>query len=188
MDTNVDALLAKIKILEGELDAELAVRRAKLKFSLEGGRAAFDAEIERAHRALKMGLVRYIWNAGFLHIVTAPVIYALIVPFVLLDLFVTVYQLVCFPVYGIEKVRRADYLVFDRYQLQYLNILQKLNCAYCSYGNGLLAYVHEIAGRTEKYFCPIKHARRVIGTHQFYQQFVEFGDAEGFGKTREGEA
>jgi hypothetical protein len=104
----------------------------------------------------------------------------LIVPLVLLDLFVTAYQAACFPVYGIAKVRRADYLVFDRHHLGYLNALEKLNCAYCSYANGLIAYVREIAGRTEKYWCPIKHARRVIGAHPHYAEFRDYGDAAAF--------
>jgi hypothetical protein len=97
-------------------------------------------------------------------VLTAPVIYAVIVPLVLLDLFVTIYQRVCFPVYGIPKVNRGDYLIFDRHHLAYLNALEKLNCAYCSYANGLIAYVREIAGRTEQYWCPIKHARRDWGS------------------------
>lgn len=111
---------------------------------------------------------------------TAPVIYSLIFPLLLLDLFVTIYQAICFPVYGIAKVRRHDYLIFDRYHLGYLNALEKLNCAYCSYANGLIAYVREIAGRTEQYWCPIKHARRVVGAHQYYAQFHDFGDATAF--------
>ena len=104
----------------------------------------------------------------------------MIVPLVLLDLFVTVYQAVCFPVYGIPKVRRRDYLVFDRHHLAYLNALEKLNCAYCAYANGLIAYVRVIASRTEEYWCPIKHARRLIGAHAYYATFEDYGDAEGY--------
>jgi hypothetical protein len=121
-------------------------------------------------------------NAHPLVVLTAPVIYSLIVPLVLLDLFVTIYQAICFPVYGIPKARRRDYLVFDRSHLAYLNMLEKLNCAYCSYANGLIAYVREIAGRTEQYWCPIKHARRVIGAHPRYALFEDYGDAEGYRK------
>ena len=104
----------------------------------------------------------------------------MILPFVLLDLFVTVYQAICFPVYRIPKVRRGDYLIFDRSHLAYLNGLEKLNCAYCSYANGLIAYVREIAGRTEQHWCPIKHARRVIGAHPRYAAFEDYGDAYGY--------
>jgi hypothetical protein len=104
-----------------------------------------------------------------------------IIPLLLLDLFVTVYQTMCFPAYGIGKVRRADYIVFDRRHLEYLNLLEKLNCAYCSYANGLINYVWEVASRTEQHWCPIKHARRVMGTHPGYQKFADFGDAEAYG-------
>lgn len=182
LNSHIVALSEKIRALEAELEAELAQRRAELHVGMERGRAFFEEEILRRHREMRTRLSTYILNAHPLVILTAPVIYAMIVPLVLLDLFVTVYQAVCFPVYGIPKVRRGDYLVFDRYHLAYLNALEKLNCAYCAYANGLIAYVREIAGRTEQYWCPIKHARRVIGAHSRYATFEDYGDAEGFKK------
>src|SRR5260370_33692425 len=112
--------------------------------------------------------------------VTAPFIYACIVPFVLLDLFVSIYQWVCFPVYGVPKARRRDYMAIDRNKLRYLNALEGLNCMYCSYANGLLAYVVEIAGRTEQHWCPIKHTRRVRHPHDRYSHFLSYGDASAY--------
>jgi hypothetical protein len=185
MSTQIAALTERIAALEAELEGELAKRRAELRVGLEQGRAVFEAEILRRHRELRTKLSRYILNAHPLIVLTAPVIYSLIVPLILLDLFVTAYQAICFPAYGIAKVRRRDYLVFDRHHLSYLNALEKLNCAYCAYANGLIAYVREIAGRTEQYWCPIKHARRVIGAHSYYLQFQDYGDAEGFRKLQE---
>ena len=182
MNENIDRLIAQIKLLNGELEAEFAIRRAKLHYTLQGTRAVFEAEILRAHRQLRVGLAKYIFNASLLTIITAPVIYAMIVPFVTLDITITIYQWICFPVYGIEKVKRRDYFIFDRYHLAYLNILEAINCAYCSYGNGLMAYAGEIAGRTEKYWCPIKHARKAVSAHQHYIGFADFGDAEAFRK------
>ena len=180
MSDNTDRLLAQIKLLQGELEAEFAIRRAKLRYTLQGTRAVFEEEILRAHRELRVGLFTYIFNARLLTILTAPVIYAMIVPFVLLDITITIYQWICFPVYGIERVKRSDYFIFDRYHLAYLNILEAINCAYCSYGNGLMAYAGEIAGRTERYWCPIKHARKAISSHQHYIGFADFGDGETF--------
>lgn len=110
-----------------------------MHYTLHSGRIRFEQEILRAHKATRINLARYVFNADVMHVVTAPVIYFLIIPLVLLDIFVSVYQLVCFPVYGIEKVKRGDYMIFDRYHLAYLNLLEKINCAYCSYGNGLSA-------------------------------------------------
>ena len=40
--------------------------------------------------------------------------------------------------------------------------------------------MREVASRTEVYWCPIKHARRILGPHPHYQGFADFGDAEGF--------
>lgn len=180
MDMQIAALSEKIAALEAELEAELARRGAELRVGLEKGRAVFEAEILRRHRELRTRLSRYILDAHLLVMLTAPVIYSLILPLVLLDLFVSAYQAICFPVYGIAKVRRGDHFVFDRRHLAYLNALEKLNCAYCSYANGLIAYAREIAGRTEQYWCPIKHARRVIGAHAHYLQFQDYGDAEGY--------
>ena len=129
MNPKIAALTTKIQILEAELEAELAQRRAELRVGLEKGRAFFEEEILRRHRELRTRLSTYVLNARPAVVLTAPIIYAVIVPLVLLDLFVTVYQSVCFPVYGIPKVRRREYLIFDRHHLAYLNALEKLNCA-----------------------------------------------------------
>jgi hypothetical protein len=173
-------LMNRIAALELELAAEIAKERAGLRLGLKRGRIAFEQEVLRRHRELKTRLSRYILNARPLVVLTAPAIYSLIIPLVILDLTVSTYQAVCFPAYGIEKVRRRDYFVFDRTHLAYLNALEKLNCAYCSYANGLIAYVREVAARTEQYWCPIKHARRLIAAHGHYRQFVEYGDAEAY--------
>lgn len=157
-------------------------------YELRNGKVWFSKEIKSEHRRLKTSLVRYVLHSRVLAIVTAPFIYAVFVPFVLLDLFVTLYQAVCFPVYGIPKARRRDYIAIDRNKLRYLNALEGLNCMYCSYGNGVLAYVAEIAGRTEQHWCPIKHARRVQNVHDRYAHFLPYGDAaayrEGIDKVR----
>jgi len=180
MNEQISALLQKIDALQSELEVELAKRQAGLRYGLERGRIFFEEELLRRHRELRTSLLRYIANARPLIVLTAPVIYALIVPLVLLDLAVMFYQAVCFPAYGIEKVRRRDYFVFDRHHLAYLNALEKLNCAYCSYANGMIAFVREVAARTERYWCPIKHARRVIGAHPYYPAFADYGDADAF--------
>ena len=42
----------------------------------------------------------------------------------------------------------------------------------------MIAYVQEMAGRTEQHWCPIKHAVRLKIRHSRYQHFLEYGDAE----------
>ena len=146
-------------------------------YELREGKIWFSEEIKREHRRLKTSLYHYVLHSRILAIMTAPFIYACIIPFALLDLFVSLYQAVCFPVYGIPKARRRDYIAIDRNKLRYLNALEGLNCMYCSYANGLLAYVVEIAGRTEQHWCPIRHARRIQHAHDRYSHFLPYGDA-----------
>lgn len=180
MTTQLDTLMEKLRGVEAEIEVELAKRREELRFHFERRRIVFEQEVARLPKELKTRLSRYIIEANPLTVLTAPVIYSLIVPIALLDLSVMAYQAICFPVYRIPKVRRRDYLVFDGHHLAYLNAIEKLNCAYCSYANGAIAFVREVASRTEVYWCPIKHARRVLGPHPHYQGFADFGDAEGY--------
>lgn len=113
-------------------------------------------------------------------LLTSPLIYFGVIFFWMLDLFVTVYQAVCFPANGIPKVRRGDYLIYDRARLPYLNVIEKVGCFYCSYANGLLAYVTEITARTEQHFCPIKHHVPVTHPHSRYSHFFPYGDAQAY--------
>lgn len=138
---------------------------------------SFSLEALKEHRLLKTSLWRHIRTARVLVILSVPLIYVCAIPFLLLDLFVAMYQSICFPIYGIPKVRRRDYLVFDRGRLAYLNAIEKVGCVYCSYANGLLAYVAEIAARTEQRFCPIKHSHPIEQPHSRYPYFLPYGDA-----------
>jgi len=180
MTAQLDMLTEKLRSVEAEIEAELTKRREELRFHLENRRIVFEQEVLRIHHELKTRASRYLLDANPLMILTAPVIYSLIVPVALLDLSVMAFQAICFPIYKMPKVRRRDYLVFDRHHLAYLNIIEKINCAYCSYANGTIAFAREVASRAEIYWCPIKHARRVLGPHPHYQGFADFGDAEGF--------
>ena len=180
MAAELDVLMERLRSVETEIEVELAKRREELRFRIENRRIVFEEEVLRLQRAIKVGLARYVRNANPLIMLVAPVIYSLIIPIALLDLWVMAFQAICFPVYKIPKVRRRDYLTFDRRHLAYLNILEKFNCAYCSYANGAIAFAREVASRTEVYWCPIKHARRILGQHPHYQGFADFGDAEGF--------
>lgn len=176
MKSRIDELLARIESLQEELDGEY--RQAREEWARRKAELAY--ELARQQRRYKTGLFRFLVRSRLLVILTAPVIYAGWLPFLLIDLFVTVYQAICFPIYRIPRVRRADYIVFDRADLPYLNIIEKFNCFYCSYGNGVAAYTREVAARTEQYWCPIKHARRVKAAHEHYPKFFDYGDAEAF--------
>jgi hypothetical protein len=186
MNPRISELLERIRLLEAEIEQEIKRRRAELNADFENRRIRFEREVLEQQRRFKMGMLAYFREAELRNVVTAPIIYSVLIPLLVLDLFVVVYQLVCFPLYRIPHVRRRDYLVFDRAHLGYLNWVEKVNCAYCSYANGLAAFVREVVGRTEQYWCPIKHARRVLNEHPHYSGFVDYGDAEGYRRELQG--
>ena len=172
-----DVLAERIKTLEKELEAALEAKEQRFQFAWAKGKVKFEEAVLAEHRKLKSSLASYIIDSRFMAILTAPVIYMGIVPFVLLDLFLVTFQAICFPVYGIPKVKREDYFIFDRGRLKYLNLIERINCIYCSYGNALFAYAVEISGRTEQHWCPIKHARRLRASHSRYGHFLDHGNA-----------
>ncbi len=180
MSSTLEKLQQRARVLEREIEAELARHREQIGVRVGRGKVRFDRDLLRRHRAARISLRDFLAATRPLVVLTAPVIYGLIIPFVILDIAVTLYQWICFPVYGIPKVRRRDYIAIDRHHLAYLNALQKLNCVYCGYGNGLLAYAREVAGRTEAYWCPIKHARRLRDTHALYPDFMDYADEQDF--------
>ena len=163
MNEKIRELLDQMSALEEDLRREVQAQEATALFQIKGKRIEFETAVREAHQQLKTSFFRWLVTNRPQNLITGPIIYSMIVPMVFLDLCVSFYQATCFPIYGIKKVKRGDYIVFDRQQLAYLNFIEKFHCTYCAYGNGLLAYVSEIVGRTEEYFCPIKHARKMLG-------------------------
>jgi hypothetical protein len=180
VDDEVRQLMAQINVLEDQLRAAVHQAEVPLFYRTDGKRIRFDKSVREVHQQSRTGLLHWIVKSRPPTVVVAPVIYGLIVPLLFLDLGLSLYQAICFPVYRINKVRRSDYIVMDRWHLSYLNFMEKFNCAYCAYANGLLAYGTEIAARTEQYWCPIKHARKILGSPARAQAFLAYGDSENY--------
>lgn len=180
MNPMINELLDHIRRIEEDIEKEARRRRAELHADFENKRIAFEQEVLEQQRRFKQGLLKYLGNSSWRDLVLAPIIYSVFFPLVFIDLVVTLYQHLFFRLYGLPRVSRQDYFLFDRAQLAYLNAIEKINCAYCSYANGLAAYLREICARTEQYWCPIKHARRILQAHPHHHGFVEYGDAEAY--------
>lgn len=185
MTSSIDDLLDKIKAMEQELIEEIQNQQQNFAYEIQQRRIYFEQQVIQQHKRYVQQLLDYLKNAPLKHILTVPIIWAILIPAVLLDITVSLYQAICFPVYGIPKVKRADYIVFDRQYLSYLNVIEKINCAYCSYFNGSIAYIQEIAARTEQFWCPIKHAHRISTLHSRYQGFLDYGDAKSYRQNKE---
>ena len=183
-NSHIDDILNRLHTLQAELENEidrvLTEKRERFQYTLKRGRVRFERGMRALQRHQKTAVWTYIRNARLGHLLSAPVTYSLIIPFVLLDIMVSIYQHVCFRIYGIPLVSRKKYFVVDRQHLAYLNLVEKFNCIYCGYGNSLIEYTREIAGRTEQYWCPIKHAQRTPDPHHMVDQFVDYGDADAY--------
>lgn len=180
MTARLEALAHEIVRLQGELDREIEKRRKTLGWRLKAGLVEFEEGVVTEHRRLRRSVGGFIGRSSFGTVATAPVIYSLIIPLVLIDLWVSLYQAVCFRAWRIARAPRSQYVVLDRGRLAYLNGVEAVNCVFCEYANGVIAYVREVASRTEQYWCPIKHALRVSDPHERYARFLEYGDAEGY--------
>ena len=177
MNEKITQILAQMAALENDLRTAVQEQESKMFFQIRGKRVEFESSVKAAHLKLKKNFFRWLVTDRPQNLITGPIIYAMIFPLMMLDICVSFYQWACFPIYGITRVRRADYIVFDRRHLGYLNFIEKFHCTYCEYGNGLMSYMAEILARTEEYFCPIKHAHKILGTHTRYNRFLDYGDA-----------
>ncbi len=180
MNSRLNEILEEIRELEMNVESEMKRREEELKYKVRKRKVIFEEEIRKVHKKLASSLFFYIVKASPLIILSAPIIYAMIIPALLLDLSLWIYQAVCFPIYRIPKVKRKDHIILDRHYLKYLNVIERLNCDYCSYFNGLSSYATEIAARTEQYWCPIKHASGKARRHSRAHLFVDYGDADSY--------
>lgn len=133
-------------------------------------------------RKFKETFARQLIHANIRFIISMPFIYAMIIPAVILHIFLEIYHRICFPLYGVKTLKAGKYFVFDRHHLSYLNWFEKMNCIFCSYFNCLIAYTREITALTELYWCPIKHARRIFGSHDKYHYFSEYLEGDEYRK------
>ena len=175
-------LIEKIKILESELSVEMQKKQDEFFYNIKGKKVLFEEATAKYHKTLVTNIHTYLLNATVLNIVTAPIIWACLLPALFMDLIITIYQTLYFPIYNIPKVDRSEYVIIDHHDLEYLNAFEKINCVYCSYFNGMISYVQEVSARTEQYWCPIKHARKIKTIHSRYKMFFEYGDGERYRK------
>ena len=185
MNDKIREILEEIEEMKVKLAEEIDKQESHITYEIKDGYVRFEKEVLAKQRENMKNLLSWFREVPFLHLLSSPLIYAMIIPAVLFDIILFVYQQIIFRVYKFEFIKRSDYMLFDHHYLGYLNPIEKLNCLYCSYFNGLMLYASAIAGRTELYFCPIKHAKKVISQHAYYDEFLSYGDEEEYQKKME---
>jgi len=151
MNNRLNEILEEIRVLEKTVQEEIRRKEEEFQYKIRKRKVIFEKDVLRIQRTFSRGLVKYILGAKPLNVLSAPVIYLMIIPAFLMDGCMTLYQFLCFPLYGIPRVKRREHIVLDRHYLKYLNVIERFNCDYCSYFNGLASYISEIGARTEQY-------------------------------------
>jgi len=195
-------LLARIKKVEESIISNREIGLNKLEKLNDEIRRAFNNAIESVAgtkslmkeielkrgqlKSWRIGILKTIWPINFKYLLSIPFIYGMFFPVVIFSICLEIYHQVCFRIYNIPLVNSKEFFIYDRQLLPYLNWLEKFNCLYCSYVNNIFRYAVEIGGRTERFWCPIKYARRMEHTHSEYNKFVGYLDAENFRKKWQG--
>lgn len=178
--SKINEILEQINNLKKKLILEYERVTKQYNISELKWKIVFPEKIKKYHKKFKKNVWKYVFTAKVRHILSIPFIYSIAIPVVILDIFLLIYQYTAFSLYEIPKVKRKDYIIYDRKYLDYLNIVEKLNCMYCSYVNWFFAYAVEVGWRTEKYWCPIKHYKKTKSAHSRYSSFSDYGDPEWF--------
>lgn len=182
MSEKIKEIVEEIEAMKLKLAEEIAQQESHISYEIQNGYVKFEKEVVAKQKENMKNLLTWFGEVPFLHFLAAPIIYGMILPAILFDVLLFVYQQVVFRIFKFKFVKRSDYILFDHQYLGYLNLIEKLNCLYCSYFNGLMLYASAIAGRTELYFCPIKHAKKVVSQHNYYDEFLSYGDEEEYQK------
>ena len=180
MSDKIREIIAEIEAMKVKLGEEIAQQESHISYEIHNGYVEFENDVLKKQKENMKNLLAWFREIPLLHLLSSPLIYAMIIPALFLDLILFIYLQVIFRIYKFKMIKRSDYILFDRQYLGYLNPIEKFNCMYCSYFNGLMQYAAAIASRTELYFCPIKHAKKIAYKHEHYDDFLLYGDEEDY--------
>jgi len=109
-------------------------------------------------------------------IIALIMIWSAIIPIIIIDLYANIYQSIYFTIQGIPKIKRSDYINYDRWNLSKLTFTQKISCIYCDYANGIVAWFKAIVNQTEVYSCAIKNKYEMPGRnhHVSFAEYKEY--------------
>ena len=108
MKNRLEERLEKFNQLEAEPLVKFHRKEKELHYEVRDKKVHFKESVRRRHVPLAKKPGRYWRESGLSSWLTTPVILSCIIPISIADLWASGYQPVCFPSYGIPKVRRAD--------------------------------------------------------------------------------
>ncbi|WP_309496276.1 hypothetical protein [Sulfurovum sp.] len=180
MSDKIKEILVEIEALKAKLGEEIAEQEKHISYEIKNGYVRFEKDVLEKQKENMKNLLAWFREIPFLHLLSSPIIYVMVIPAILLDIILFIYQQVIFRIYKFKFIKRSEYIIYDHQYLGYLNPIEKLHCLYCSYFNGLMQYAAAIASRTELFFCPIKHAKKVAYEHDYYDIYFEYGEGDDY--------
>ena len=98
MNDRIQQLLQQMTVLEDDLRAAISEQPSTIFFQIKGKRVEFEQSIKDTHRRLKRNFFRWLITDRPQNLITGPIIYAMIIPLIITDLFITFYQMTCYPI------------------------------------------------------------------------------------------
>ena len=108
MNDKLTVLLDRIKLLEMEMLVEVEKKQQQFSYVIHDRKVHFKDGVKARHKLLATKLMRFLYESKPLSILSTPMILFCALPVLFLDFVAVVFQLICFPVYGIPKVPRKD--------------------------------------------------------------------------------
>ena len=176
MSDKIKEMIEEIEAMKVKLGEEIAQQEKDISYEIQNGYVRFEKDVLDKQKENMKNLLAWFREIPLLHLLASPLVYGMVIPAIFFDIILFIYQQVIFRIFKFKFIKRSDYIRFDRQYLGYLNSIEKLNCMYCAYFNGLMHYASAITSRTELYFCPIKHAKKVAYKHEYYDAFFVYGD------------
>ena len=92
MNEQIRQILSQITELEDDLHKLIQEQQEEFNYRIEGTKVLFEKNIRKAQRQLRTGFFSFIRQSKPRNVVTAPVVYSVIIPLVILDAWISMHQ------------------------------------------------------------------------------------------------
>jgi len=92
--TKLNEILERLRLTQQELDSLLAKKREKFQYSLHRGKVVIELSVRNWQRQQRTTILEFLHKAPLTRILSAPVIYGMIIPLVILDLSICIFVFV----------------------------------------------------------------------------------------------
>ena len=114
MNDKIKEIIEEIEAMKVKLGEEIAQHERDISYEIQNGYVRFEKEVLDKQKENMKNLLSWFRDIPPLHLLTAPFIYGMVIPAILFDMILFLYQHIIFRIYKFEFVKRSDYILFDR--------------------------------------------------------------------------